>query len=297
MSKHTTVFALAAMVALGVLALRANKPVSLAGAWQVDTRHSDVQLITDATTDYGKTKIDVTLGFGRVNGGLKVDDVDPTKSSVDLRIYPATSMLSSIEEDGNFKSRWLMNTANHTLICFHSKKVVQTADGKLQATGTMVLTRVDRNVEATPSEAYAGPVYGPPMVHRVSHEATLIFDPPGTDGSGQKDGVVLESASTKVFREDFPQLLKAVTTTYWPPVVEDKTCQATGAPGEDYHGIPCKGMLLEAPALPEAPHAANAEDIGAGGSDFNAIVGERLNILVHMRLVPRGPGEQMAAGN
>jgi polyisoprenoid-binding protein YceI len=296
MLKQAVVFAAALILILGVVSLGLSKtPASLAGSWQVDTRHSDAQLITDGTTDYGKTKITVTLGFGRVNGGLKFDDGDPTKSSVDLRIYPATAMMPDIGEDGNFKSHWLANTANHTLVCFHSKGTVRTADGKLQTTGNMILTRVDRNVDATPSEAYVGPVYGPPIIHRVSHQVTLIFDPPATDGDGQKDGVIQDSASTKVFREDFPQLLKAVTTTYWPPVVQDKTCQSVSV-GDDYHGIPCTGTLLEAPAMPPAPHASNAEDI-PGPSDFNAIVGERLNILVHMRLVPKGSGEQMMGGS
>jgi hypothetical protein len=60
MLKHTAVFAVAVILGLGVLGLGApNKPVSMAGSWQVDTRHSDAKLITDATTDYGKTKINV----------------------------------------------------------------------------------------------------------------------------------------------------------------------------------------------------------------------------------------------
>jgi len=297
MFKHAAVLAAALILMLGVVTRGVSKPApSLTGSWQVDTRHSDAQLISDATTDYGKTKMDVTLGFARLNGTLNFDD-DPTKSSVDLRIYPATAMLPPIAEDGKFRSLWMMNVANHTLVCFHSKRIVQTADGKLQATGTMVVTRIDRNVDATPSEAYAGPVYGPPIIHRVSHEVTMVFDPPAADASGQKDGVIQDSASARVFREDFPQLLKAVTTTYWPPVVQDKTCQVTGVPGEDYHGIPCKGMLLEAPSMPEAPHAANAEDIGATPSDFNALVGERLNILVHMRLLPKQGSQTAMAGN
>src|SRR6202451_2893720 len=108
MLKHTAVFAVAVILALGVLGLDApNKPASMAGSWQVDTRHSDAKLITDATTDYGKTKLNVTLGFARVNGRVKIDDLDPTKSSVDLRIYPATSMSPSIDEDGKFLCVWL----------------------------------------------------------------------------------------------------------------------------------------------------------------------------------------------
>ena len=46
-------------------------------------------------------------------------------------------------------------------------------DGKLQATGELTLTRVDRNVEVNPNEACVGSVYGPPMTHHVSQEATF----------------------------------------------------------------------------------------------------------------------------
>ena len=160
----------------------------------------------------------------------------------------------------------------------------------------MVLTRVDRSVQADPTEGYAGPVYGPPILHRVSHEVTLIFDPPRNDGGNQKGGAIRDSASTKVFREDFPQLLKAVTATYWPPVVQDMSCQSVGV-GEDYHGIPCTGTMLQAPSLPEAPYAANAEDIGDAPSDFNSILGDRLVVLLHMHLLPRSSEQPAAAGN
>ena len=297
MSKLATLFAIATVLVLFVVTAGVSTaPPSLSGAWQIDTRHSDAQLITDATTDYGKTKMDITLGFGRLRGAVILDDSDPAKSSVDLSLYPATAMLPPITEDGKFKMLWLANVANHTLVCFHSKGVTRTTDGKLQTTGTLVLTRVDRSVEADPSEGYAGPVYGPPVIHRVTHEVTLVFDLPAADAKGQ-DGSLRESASTKVFREDFPQLLKAVTATYWPPVVQDVSCQPAN-PGEDYHGIPCTGTMLQAPSLPQPPLAGNAEDIGAAqASDFNAIVGERVNILLHMRLTPRAAEASTATGN
>ena len=81
-------FAIAAVIALGIVGLRASKaPSYSAGSWQVDTRHSDVQLITDATTDYGKNKINITLGFGRINGTMQLNDADPSKSNVELHIY------------------------------------------------------------------------------------------------------------------------------------------------------------------------------------------------------------------
>jgi hypothetical protein len=49
--KHTAVFAAAVLLALAVLGLDVpNEPSSIAGSWQVDTRHSDAKLITDART-------------------------------------------------------------------------------------------------------------------------------------------------------------------------------------------------------------------------------------------------------
>jgi len=292
MYKYAVLVAVAAMVAMGL----PSRPASTAGSWRVDVRHSDAQLITDATTDYGKTKLDVTLGFARVNGRVELDNDNLARSSFDLRIYPAGSMTPDIDEDGKFLSEWIANLSNHTLVCFHSKGAVRTPDGRIQTTGKLILTRVDRNVDATPSEAYAGPVYGPPMIHRASHEVTFVFDFPAADGKGQKDGVIAASGSTRMFREDYPQLLRAVVSTYWPPVVQDKSCPTPASAGEDYHGSQCTGTLLMAPSLPEAPYAGNAEDY-PGPANFNALVGNHLNILVHLRLLARSSGQTPAGGD
>ena len=294
MSKLTAVLALAGIVALGFLALGAKAPVSMAGSWLVDTRHSDAQLVTDGTTDYGKTKIDITLGFARVMGGLKIDEADSTKSRVDLHIFPAMSTTEAIEEDGNFKSRWVANRANHTMLCFHSKNVTRTSDGRLQTTGDLTLVRVDRNVQIpAPNEAYSGPVYGSPIINRVTRQVTLVLDIPA-DTKAQKDGGIEASASTKVIREDFPQLVKAVLNTYWPPLVQDENC-AVPAPSEAYSGAKCTGTFLKGPSLPEDPGTHVGEDY-PGPQNFNAQAGQRLNILVHMHLTP-GAGQQMGVGN
>lgn len=294
MSKYMAAFVVAVPIALGIFALHAKEPASLAGSWLVDAHHSDVQLITDGTTDYGKTKIDITLGFGRVMGAVRIDDGNPTKSRVDLHIYPATSMTEPIEEDGKFKSRWMANRANQTMLCFHSKNVARTSDGQLQTTGDLILVRVDRNVEIpAPSEGYSGPVYGPPMTHRTSRPATLVFDLPA-DGGGQKDGGIQASASTKVVREEFPQLLKAVLNTYWPPVVQDEDCRVP-APSEAYSGAKCTGTFMQAPSLPEDPGTHVGEDY-PGPQNFNAQVGERLSLVVHMRLTP-STAQPMTGGN
>jgi hypothetical protein len=296
MLRHTVVFAVASILGLGVLGLGTHdKPASMAGSWQVDIRHSDAKLITDATTDYGKTKINIALGYARIRGVFKIDDADPAKSSVEFRFYPAMSMEPSIDEDGKFLKRWLQNPANQTLVCFHSKRVVRTPDGRLQATGELVSTRVDRNVEADPTQAYSGPVYGPPMIHRVSHEATFVLDLREANGNEQKDGGIQASGSTKVVREDFPQLVNTVVNTYWPAVVQEQNCQVPDV-SEAYSGAQCTGTYLWTAGLPQESYAANEQDIGVS-QNFSAIVGEHLTILLDMHLTARASGEQAAAGD
>lgn len=296
MLKNLTVFAGALILGLGVLGVDVpSKTTSTSGSWQVDARHSDASIVTDATTDYGKTKINVTLGFARVNGAIKLDDGDPGKSRVDFRIYPATSMSPIIGEDGKFLTHWLENQSNQTLVCFHSKKIVRTPDGHLQATGELAVTRVDRNVEMTPNEAYAGPVYGPPMIHRVSREATFVFDFPASNGTEVKGGSIKASGSTSMVREDFPQLVSTVVSTYWPPLVQDEKCQLPAA-SEAYSGSQCTGTYMSAPGLPEPPQAASSEDIGAR-QNFNNLVGNHLTLLVNLRLAPNASGQQTAALN
>ena len=286
MLKQVFLFALMAMVA----AAPSKESTTASGSWLVDGRHSDAQLVADGTTDYGKTKMNITLGFGRIVGKVLLDDQDESKSKFEFSIYPANSPAPAIDENGKLQNRWLENLSNHTLVCFHSKQVVRKPDGTLEAIGTLVLTRVDRNVEATPSEAYAGPVYGPPMLHRITQEATFVFRQPVVD---DKAGIQT-SGTAGVYREDFPQLVKAVINTYWPPLVQDKSCTA-GTPNEGYSGAQCTGTFLEAPALRSAPSGNVGEDF-PGPQDFNSIVGEHLTVLVHLHLAKLNAPAQAAGG-
>lgn len=286
--------ALLAAVAVILPSSISGEPLSPAGSWQVDSRHSDAQLSTDGTTNFGKTKMSFTIAIARVNGTVKLDGTDSANSAFDFRMYPATSMAPPIEEiTGKVKIEWFANHANNTLVCFHSKGAQQMADGRLHTTGNLTLTRVDRNVELTPNEAYAGPVYGPPIIHRVIRPATFVFDLPAAGGSSSEGGFQT-TGTTKVIREDFPQLLKAVIATYWPPVVQDENCRAPAA-DEGYAGAPCTGTFLQTPTLPEAPRSSVGEDYPGGPPNFNSVVGNQLTILVHMRLTPISSGTQLGA--
>lgn len=265
------------------------------GSWHVDARHSDAKVTTDGTTDFGREKLDVVLGFGRVNGEVDLRDADATESHVDLRIYPATSMQPVIAESGQFETEWLMDRANQMLLSFHSRQVTKTTDGKLQAIGELKLVRVARSVQIDPNEAYSGPVYGPPVVHSVSREATFVFDLP--DDKGQQSGVLKMSGSTAMTRQAFPQIVRAVVNTYWPPLVQDANCkQPANLGGEDYRGGMCSGRVLQAPALPEGPYAGGREDY-PGPGNYNAVSGNELNIVLHIRLLPAASTRAVATDN
>lgn len=267
-----------------VAAAFAARPAPPSGTWTVDNGHSDARFRVDGTTNSGKTPTTFTVGFTRAIGNVRLDKDDPTKNSIEFKLYPAGSMKPQIEEDGKVSRSWLVTMANHTLVCFHSKSVTPTGDDQLKATGTLTVTRVDRNVELTPNEAYAGPVYGPPMIHRVSREATFTFNVP----AGNTKGNFVLKGSTQVNREEFPQLVTSVLTTYWPPVVEDKKCELPATTGEDYAGAKCTGHLVDdGSSLPQAPSGVNKEDY-PGPAGFNSVVGKQLNIHVHLRLVEAG---------
>jgi len=281
MLKHTVLFAAVVVVAVIALAVP-GKPVSTAGTWLVDPRHSSVALTTDGTTDFGKTKMTITIGFGRINGDMKLDNDAPANSAFDFHIYPATSMVPPIAEDGKFLSHWLSNLANQTLVCFHSKGYVKMPDGRLRTTGRLILTRVDRTINLAPTEAYSGPDYGDPVIHHAEREVTIVFDSPVNSGTSKNDMGLQTWGSTTVVREDFPQLLRTALATYWPPVVQDKNCQVPMY-SEVYTGAECTGMFLNTPSLPEPPHGQGQEDY-PGPANFNTVVGSHLTIDFHLRL-------------
>ncbi len=273
------------MAAPGTPSPKSSTQTPTSGSWQVDSRNSDAELITDGLTNYRTTKINFTLGYGRIEGAFKLDDSDAANSRIDFRFYPANSTSSPIGEDGTLRHDWLANPANQTLVCFHSKKIVRMPDGKLQVTGDLVVTRVDHNVALDPNEAYSGPIYGPPMVHRTVRDASFIFDAPVAAGKKQKDGLKT-SGVTSISREGYPELVRTAIGTYWPTLAQgEPKCWNPAGGTEDYRGFQCTGTYMSSSGPPPAPGQIG-EDY-PGPQNFNTVVGKQLTIMIHLRLKPK----------
>lgn len=266
-----------------VAAIPSGRSIPPSGSWQVDNGHSDARFTVDGTTDSGKTPTTFTVGFTRAIGQVTLDKTDPAKSAIDFKLYPAGSMTPVIDEDGQVKRSWLISMANHTLICFSSKSVSAIGEDQLKTDGILTLTRVDRNVEITSGEGYSGPVYGAPIIHRISREATFVFRVPPVSGSGD----LMLTGSSRVNREDFPQLVKSVLSTYWPPVVEDKKCEVPSGIGDDYAGVKCTGTVVDdGSSMPQSPAASGGREDYPGPANFNSIVGNHVDLRVHLTLKP-----------
>ena len=109
--------------------------------------------------------------------------------------------------------------------------------------GQLSVTRIERSVTIEANEAYAGPQYGEPVAHSYTSQIVLAFPDPRHVTAN--NGVMEFNGTTSVSREDFPQLLDALTLDTWPTMlVNDKKCEAPSTIGEDYQGMECTGTVI-----------------------------------------------------
>jgi len=165
----------------------------------------------------------------------------------------------------------------------------------LEAIGDLTLTRVERSVATTLTEAYAGPVYSDPFLRTYSREVTFLFpslNAPRFSGSltpaALRNTQALEiSGSAVVGQEEFPELISAIKDTNWPPVVQNKDCHMPSV-GEDYSGALYTGRLIAATHDDNCPMPASVgEDYS--GSLCGPAAGNRTTIVLDLNLLHAVP--------
>ena len=221
------------------------------GTWALDSTTSSARLFQGSASNPDS----VNTGVARVSGKVKLDTNDLGHSVFDLTIYPPDEQWGhSLTPEGTLPAGYVPDTTDHALLTFHSKRILMRGNGRLEVIGDLTMTRVERSMTLTPSEAYAGPVYGDPVVHTETREVRFLF--PSLNAalaSGRLTPVGLQeraaldlSGSARVGHEDFPELLNAIQDTNWPAVVKNERCQMPSTVGEDYHGATCTGTVIAA---------------------------------------------------
>jgi polyisoprenoid-binding protein YceI len=218
-----------------------------------------------------KNPTSVNTGVARVAGTVELDENQPSRSVVDITIYPAGE---SVPDSGA-----------HTFLKFESKRTVKAANGKLAVTGDLTLSRVEQAVSADPNEAYAGPEYREPVVRIETREVTFEFAGSATEAGGSVASIV---GSARIAHEDFKPLTKAIAQTNWAAIVANQTCE-NGSAGEDYRGVKCTGTEV-ATVTADNCHAPAAVGEGFGGLVCAPPSGNQTTIALELRFAGNNGG-------
>lgn len=271
-------FALVTMLA-GAFALPA---FAQSGNWTVNSNRSAARLSIQALLDGNSQSI--TLGSANVSGSLQLDRSDLAKSALQFNIYSAGAGPAAADPSGDSPDP---ASASYTLLSFHSEKASRIADGMLQVTGALTVTRVERQAELTASESYSGPVYVSRVVSQATREESFLIAIPEPDPAGGNSNAKIEvSTAVKINREDFPELVNAVLSTPWPATAQTKTCEVSPNSGEDYAGTLCTGSEVTQSSMNRTV-PASAEDYPGDGAN-SAEVGNLLTVALHLQLAPEG---------
>jgi polyisoprenoid-binding protein YceI len=292
--------ALVGLVMFGVVS-----PLAFAdgGTWSLDSTASSARFFQGSAANPDS----VNTGVARVTGKVKLDPSNLRNSVFDLNIFPADEdWAHALSPEGTLPAGYIPDATDHTLLTFHSRRILRIGDGKLEVIGDLTLTRVERSETLTPSEAYAGPVYGDPVIRSQTREISFLLPRLGTaTSSGSLISVALRtkgtldlSGSSRVVHEDFPDLLNAIQDTNWPTVVKDERCQMPSTVGDDYHGATCTGTVIA------ATRADNCSMPATVGEDYSGPIctppsGNQTTIELNLKMLPTSSTAvaEMRSGN
>ena len=228
-----------------------SSPAFAGDTWTLDSSTSIARLFQGSRAHPDS----VNTGVARVTGKVKLDTNVPGNSIFDLSIYPADEDWGhALSPESALPSGHVPDATDQTLLTFKSTRSLRTENGKFEVIGGLTLTRVERTVTAAPTEAYAGPVYGDPVIHNETHEITFLFPSlsavllPGPVTPAALQNIASQEivGAARVTDEGFPELLGAIKETNWPPVLLNKDCHTPSTVGEDYSGAQCTGTLIAA---------------------------------------------------
>jgi len=278
--------------------------LALAGeTWILDSGTSNARLFRRSIMNPESSN----TALARVTGKVKLDTNDLDASFFDLSIYPSDQdWWRALSPKGALPTGHLPGAAEHTLLTFKSTRILSTGNGKLEVIGDLTLTRVQRAIATTPSEAHAGPVQGDPVTHKETREITFLFpsvsaaysSEPLSPTKMQKKGVLEIVGSARVEREEFPELPGAIKETSRPPIVQNEDCHTPSTLGKDSNRASCS-------ATPMAPtQDNNCQAPAFAGEDYShpqctLAMGNQTTIVLELKFLHTVPEQPvgMLSGN
>jgi len=237
--------------------------LALAGeTWILDSGTSNARLFQGSIVNPESSNAAVA----RVTGKVKLDTNDLDASFFDLSIYPADEdWWGALSPKG---AGHLPGATEHTLLTFKSTHILSTGNGKLEVIGDLTLTRVQRTIAATPSEAHAGSGHSDPVIHKETREITFLFpgmsaaylSEPLSPTKTQEKGVLQIVGSAHVEREEFSKLPGAIKETSWPPIVQNEDCRKPSTLVRDSNGASCGATPIAATQDNDRKAPASAEE-------------------------------------
>ena len=288
-----TIKAKPVLLSLLLIAASAVPTIAFAegGTWSLDSTTSSARFFQGSTANPDS----VNTGVARVSGKVILNPNDLANSVLDLAMYPADENWKAMSADGSLPTGFVPNAGDTTLLSFKSGNIVKTSDGRLQVTGNLTVTHVERSVTLDPNEAYSGAVYGPPVVHTATRQVTFVFPNfAASEGAPSVAPAMMASnntmkmrASTEVRYQDFPELLAAVTQTNWPAVIENEDCQMPSNISEDYRGASCTGTMIAETSYKNCQMPANVNE-SYSGANCAPPAGKLTTIALELNLAPEG---------
>ena len=141
--------------------------------WEIDPAHANAQF---TVRHLGISNVQGE--FTKVTGSAELDEQDVTKSKVNATIDVNSIDTRNSDRDADLKSDHFFDAAKFPTMTFQSRKIAQTADGKLKMTGDLT-------------------------IHGVTHEVTFDVDGPSSPiqvWNGLRRGA---AATIKLNRQDF----------------------------------------------------------------------------------------------
>ena len=160
--------------------------------WNIDPAHSAAEFKVKHMMIYN-----VKGKFSGISGVLKLDEADPTQSTIEALIPVATLSTADEQRDNHLKSADFFDAEKFPALSFKSSQVKRVADGEYSVTGELTMHGIARNV----TFAVEGP-------------SAPAKDPWGNERVGL-------SATTKINRKDFGLTWNAALETGGVLVGED----------------------------------------------------------------------------